>query len=190
MRPASLILISLCCLGLACGPRETTRAALVSDEAQTTDSEPGAATAEGGSPPPTVAEGARDGPCSGPVPLKETPATEPPAVDHDGPFQVVDGIEPPRRLGGPFRTARLGQMFSSSRYTLGVCIITFTISATGEIDDMRFLKPEEPGPELRSAFQEMVKDVRFEPARQDGRPIAVYYNISVNHCPVEPLTTP
>jgi hypothetical protein len=66
---------------------------------------------------------------------------------------------------------------------MGACIVKGVIDTTGVVTNVRILRPENPTRELASALEADIKTFRFEPATLHGQPVAVYYSVSVGHCP-------
>ena len=109
-----------------------------------------------------------------------TTASEP----GEGPFTLGEGIERPRRLGNPGPIEGLLAMMRSGDYAWGSCIFQVTISETGEVGEVVFLKPEKPAPEVEQVITEGVRGWKFSPATRAGEPVAVYYHLVIHHCPL------
>jgi len=60
----------------------------------------------------------------------------------------------------------------------GIVIVEARISETGAVDDVRVMKPLPFG--LDEAAAEAVRQWKFRPATQDGKPIPVVFNLTVN----------
>lgn len=110
-----------------------------------------------------------DGP---PPPVPAPPA--PPAPAEDGPIYVVGAVEPPVAIHDPrpvypemARQARRG----------GLVIVQVVVEKDGSVTGVEVLKPEPFG--LTEAAVAAVERWRFEPARLDGEPVAVYFQLTV-----------
>lgn len=104
----------------------------------------------------------------------------------DGPFMIGQGIEPPVWVEGRQSLDGLHELLASGEYAWGTCIFQLTISASGQVKAVDFLKPEDPAPEIRLIITEGAEQWRFRPATRDGEPVPVYYVVSINHCPQSP----
>lgn len=102
-----------------------------------------------------------------------------------GPFPIGEDIEPPRRLGDPGPIEELVAMMRSGDYAWGACIFQVTISDTGEVGDVVFLKPEHLAPEVEQVIIEGVQRWEFSPATRAGEPVAVFYHLLIHHCPYQ-----
>ncbi len=60
----------------------------------------------------------------------------------------------------------------------GVVIVQAIIDCRGDVTDVTVLKGLPMG--LTEATVAAISQWRFEPARLDGRPVSVYYNLTVN----------
>lgn len=109
-------------------------------------------------------------------------AAQPSSLD-EGLFQVGGDIERPRRLGDSRPIEGLMDMMRSGDYVWGACIFTVTISETGEVGDVEFLKPVDLAQEVQEVIRKGVEKWRFSPATRDGQPVPVYYNLVIHHCP-------
>lgn len=102
------------------------------------------------------------------------PATEP-KKPGDGPLFVGGDVTPPRAIlkAPPQYTeeARKDRL-------QGVVIVQAIIDETGAVTDVKALKGLPLG--LTEAAIEAIRQWRFEPARLDGKPVAVYYNLTIN----------
>lgn len=113
-----------------------------------------------------------------------------PAIDPEhGPFRVGPGTEPPQRIREERSSLEdLNQLLASGDYAWGVCIFRLTISAEGEVEAVKFLRPEKAVPEVRAIILEGAKQWRFRPATRNGKPVPVYHLVSVLHCPLYRVT--
>jgi periplasmic protein TonB len=93
-------------------------------------------------------------------PLATQPAEE--VLRVGGDVIAPEPIEP--RAQPDFR--RLGRV-------QGVPVVEAVISATGEVTEARMLKPINP--EFDAAVLDTVRQWRFKPATQNGKPVSVYY---------------
>ncbi len=121
-----------------------------------------------------------------PAPEALDPLAEQPDAALDsggGPYVIDEDIEPPKRLGDSGPIDGLVTMMQSGEYLWGVCLFQVTISETGQVGDVVFLKPESLAPEVEEVISEGVQEWEFSPATMDGDPVAVFYNLLIHHCP-------
>ncbi len=97
-----------------------------------------------------------------------------------GPFRLADGSPIPS--GADFERAKvIDKVFPNYRSELrekhitGEVALQVTIDEQGKVTDMRVLKGDHQA--LVEITQEAVRQWTFEPARLDGRPVAVLYNV-------------
>lgn len=105
----------------------------------------------------------------------------PPAQPRSEPFYVTGDVVPPERLSGerPLLATLEG------RYQQGFCVLSAVISREGAVQDVQFVRPGDAAPEVQRLLVSTLESWHFEPATLDGQPVAVYYNVTVNHCPVK-----
>ena len=92
-----------------------------------------------------------------------------------GPFEVGGNVTRPEKISAP-----------SPQYTdearrariQGVVIVRTIIDCDGLVTDISVLQGLPLG--LTESVVEAISRWRFEPARMDGRPVSVYYNLTVN----------
>lgn len=86
-----------------------------------------------------------------------------------------DGVTPPRAL-----LKKLPEYTEEARVERiqGVVILGTVIDASGRVTEVEVLKSLPLG--LSEAAVEAVKQWRFEPALKDGKPVAVFYNLTIN----------
>ncbi len=61
---------------------------------------------------------------------------------------------------------------------MGIVTLRSTISDKGMVEDIEVL--ESPDESLTDAAVEAVEQWRFKPALCDGKPVGVYYNLTIN----------
>ena len=61
---------------------------------------------------------------------------------------------------------------------MGMVIVETVITEEGVVDDIQVL--DSPDDRLSAAAVEAIQQWKFEPALCDGKPVAVYYNLTVN----------
>ena len=105
------------------------------------------------------------------------PAAPPsPEQTSSPPFRVVDGITAPRRL--EMVMPRYTEEAKKERVQ-GMVIVQAVIDKDGTVSEVDVLKGLPLG--LSEAAAEAIRQWTFEPARnEEGRPVAVYYNMTVN----------
>jgi protein TonB len=104
----------------------------------------------------------------------DIPAGPPPA-EPEGPIIVAGDVQKPEKLSGPdpvyteiARKARIQ----------GVVIVQAIIDKGGDVQNVKVLKGLPMG--LDQAAVDAVKKWKFKPATLNGKPVAVYYNLTVN----------
>ena len=92
-----------------------------------------------------------------------------------GPVRVDEGITPPRVVT---RSAPEYPASAKAAKITGVVVMETVIEADGTISSVKVLRS--PHPDLGDAAVKAVREWRFEPARKDGKPVAVIYNLTIN----------
>lgn len=99
----------------------------------------------------------------------------PPAVEPDGPIIVAGDVVPPEKVDAPqpvyTETARKARI-------QGVVIVQAIIDKAGNVTNVKVLKGLPMG--LEQSAVDAVKRWKFRPATLNGKPVAVYYNLTVN----------
>lgn len=92
------------------------------------------------------------------------------------PYRVMDGITAPRRVSTVM--PRYTEEAKKERIQ-GMVIVQTVIEKDGTVSDLKVLKGLPHG--LSEAAVEAIRQWTFEPARDEqGRPVTVYYNLTVN----------
>ena len=92
-----------------------------------------------------------------------------------GPMNVGGEVTTPRKIFAP--SPQYTEEARQARVQ-GVVIVQAIIDCRGDVTDITVLKGLPLG--LTEASVEAISQWRFEPARLDGRPVSVYYNLTVN----------
>jgi periplasmic protein TonB len=99
----------------------------------------------------------------------------PPSVEPDGPIIVAGDVVPPEKIEAPqpvyTETARKARI-------QGVVIVQAIIDKSGVVTNVKVLKGLPMG--LEQSAVDAVKRWKFKPATLNGKPVAVYYNLTVN----------
>ena len=105
-----------------------------------------------------------------PLPAKSSPAADAPSE----PLRVGGDVLPPVVLKRvqPDLTNLVGRYHSG-----GVPIIEATITATGDVTDVRVLRSKDP--EVIAAMVAAVKQWKFKPATQNGKAVPVYFTMTM-----------
>lgn len=105
----------------------------------------------------------------------DIPEGPPPSPEPEGPIQVGGDVRPPVKTHEPppayteiARKARLQ----------GVVIVQAIIDKQGNVTNVKLLKGLGMG--LDQAAMDAIKKWRFEPATLHGKPVSVYYTLTVN----------
>lgn len=91
-----------------------------------------------------------------------------------GPIHVTSGVERPERISGP--APRYTEIARKARIQ-GVVRLEAIIDEQGNVTDIEVTEGLPMG--LTEAAVEAARRWRYQPARLDGRPVAVYFNLSV-----------
>ena len=92
-----------------------------------------------------------------------------------GPLQVSGEVTRPEKVFAP--QPQYTDLARTNR-TQGVVILQATIDCRGNVTDVRVLKSLPDG--LTESAVAAISRWRFEPARLNGQPVSVYYNLTVN----------
>jgi len=99
----------------------------------------------------------------------------PPPIEPEGPIRVGGDVTRPEKIAGP--NPQYTEIARKARIQ-GVVIVEAIIDKTGVVTNVRVLKPLPMG--LDQAAVEAVKKWKFKPATLNGKPVDVYYNLTVN----------
>jgi periplasmic protein TonB len=99
----------------------------------------------------------------------------PPPADPEGPIIVAGDVVPPNKVHAPQPVYT--EMARKARIT-GVVIVQAIIDKDGNVTNVKVLKGLPMG--LDQSAANAVKQWKFQPATLNGKPVAVYYNLTVN----------
>jgi protein TonB len=99
----------------------------------------------------------------------------PPPDEPDGPIMVGGDVKAPIKEYAP--PPQYTEIARKARIQ-GVVIVQAIVTKQGEVQDVKVLKGLPMG--LDSAAAEAVKKWKFKPATLNGKPVDVYYNLTVN----------
>ena len=99
----------------------------------------------------------------------------PPVLEPRGPIPVAGAVSKPEKVFAP--PPRYPEIARRARIQ-GIVILQATINVEGGVDDVVVLKGQPMG--LTAEAVEAVRRWKFEPARLNGRPVAVYFNLMVH----------
>ena len=99
----------------------------------------------------------------------------PPPIEPEGPIRVGGDVTRPNKISGP--NPQYTEIARKARIQ-GVVIVEAIIDKAGNVTNVRVLKPLPMG--LDQAAVDAVKRWKFEPATLNGKPVDVYYNLTVN----------
>jgi len=99
----------------------------------------------------------------------------PPPTEPDGPILVGGDVKPPERVYSP--QPAYTEIARKARIQ-GVVIVQAIIDKQGNVTNVKVLKGLPMG--LEEAAVEAMKQWKFKPATLNGRPVTVYYNLTVN----------
>ena len=107
--------------------------------------------------------------------LFDIPTGPPPASEPDGPIQVGGDVKAPEKISSvqPSYT----EIARKARIQ-GVVIVQAIIDKQGNVTNVKVLKGLPMG--LDEAAVDAIKQWKFKPATLNGRPVTVYFNLTVN----------
>lgn len=138
----------------------------------------------------------RQQPTTSPKPEASTPATDEPvpaAVQGSSgtlrvePLPVGGDVRPPVVVTRP-KHARLFRLGQGGRYGMGLCVIKCVVDSQGVVKEIEIVKPERPPADLAKALTDDLAAWKFRPASLHGKPVPVYFVVSVTHCPAHRLS--
>ncbi len=104
------------------------------------------------------------------------PEGPPPADPGEGaPIQVGGDVRPPEKISAP--QPQYTEIARKARIQ-GVVIVQAIIDKQGNVTNVKVLKGLPMG--LEEAAVDAIKQWKFKPAMLNGRPVTVYYNLTVN----------
>lgn len=103
------------------------------------------------------------------------PEGPPPSAEPTGPIMVGGDVKPPEKINAP--QPQYTEIARKARIQ-GVVIVQAIIDKLGNVTNVKVLKPLPMG--LDQAAAEAIKSWKFKPATLNGKPVAVYYNLTVN----------
>ena len=105
----------------------------------------------------------------------DIPEGPPPSPEPEGPIQVGGDVQPPVKVSAP--PPQYTEIARKARLQ-GVVIVQAIIDKEGTVTNVKVLKGLGMG--LDQAAVDAIKKWKFDPATLHGKPVAVYYNLTVN----------
>ncbi len=105
----------------------------------------------------------------------DIPEGPPPSPEPEGPIQVGGDVVAPVKTNAP--QPQYTEIARKARVQ-GVVIVQAIIDKQGTVTNVKVLKGLPMG--LSQAAVDAIKQWRFKPATLNGKPVAVYYNLTVN----------
>jgi periplasmic protein TonB len=99
----------------------------------------------------------------------------PPPAEPEGPIQVGGDVKPPEKILAP--QPQYSEVARKARVQ-GVVIVQAIIDKEGNVTNVKILKGLPFG--LDQSAADAIKKWKFKPATLNGKPVAVYYNLTVN----------
>jgi len=103
------------------------------------------------------------------------PEGPPPAVGGDAPIMVGGEVKAPEKITAP--QPQYTEIARKARIQ-GVVIVQAIIDRDGNVTNVKVLKGLPMG--LEESAVDAIKQWKFKPATLNGRPVTVYYNLTVN----------
>lgn len=103
------------------------------------------------------------------------PEGPPPSEEPSGPIEVGGNVRAPEKISYP--QPAYTEIARKARIQ-GVVIVQAIIDKQGNVTNVKVLKGLPMG--LEEAAVEAIKTWKFKPATLNGKPVAVYYNLTVN----------
>lgn len=100
----------------------------------------------------------------------------PPPTEPTGPILVGGDVKPPEKIYAP--QPQYTEIARKARIQ-GVVIVQAIIDKGGMVTNVKVLKGLPMG--LEQAAAEAVKKWKFKPATLNGKPVSVYYNLTINY---------
>lgn len=98
-------------------------------------------------------------------------------------YEVEGRVVRPEKVSGSNHLDKLVKVLNANRRSLGVFIFQAVIRRDGTVGKIEVLRPRKVSREIEEALHQEVGSWRFKPATLDGRPVAVYYTMTLNICP-------
>jgi protein TonB len=105
----------------------------------------------------------------------DIPEGPPPSPEPEGPIQVGGDVVAPVKISAP--SPQYTEIARKARLQ-GVVIVQAIIDKQGNVTNVKILKGLGMG--LDQAAVDAIKKWEFKPATLNGKPVAVYYNLTVN----------
>jgi TonB family protein len=105
----------------------------------------------------------------------DIPEGPPPADEPEGPIMVGGDVKAPEKINAP--PPQYTEIARKARIQ-GVVIVQAIIDKEGQVTNVKVLKGLPMG--LDQAAVDAIKKWQFKPATLNGKPVAVYYNLTVN----------
>jgi TonB family protein len=99
----------------------------------------------------------------------------PPPAEPEGPIMVGGDVKPPVKVSAP--PPQYTEIARKARIQ-GVVIVQAIIDKEGNVTNVKVLKGLPMG--LDQAAVEAIKKWKFQPSTLNGKPVSVYYNLTVN----------
>ncbi|HLJ26411.1 MAG TPA: energy transducer TonB [Candidatus Angelobacter sp.] len=109
---------------------------------------------------------------------KLPPATSPCVNDGDKVLYVGNGVTAPRVISTTMKTPDPPEEIKHQKFQ-GTMVLTVVVGADGRVCDAKIARPASKDKDLHERVLAGVRQWKFEPARKNGKPVAVAISIEV-----------
>ena len=119
---------------------------------------------------------------------KAIPKERKPAPTGERIYTLDKRMTRPVRISGT--SLGLAKFVGNRYYLFGTCIFRTVVRRDGSLGRIEWLRPRKIDKEYAAAVQQEFARWRFQPATLNGRSVAVWYYLTIDHCPLAPISPP